>query len=65
MLRRYLLVVLVALSGAAGCASGGSDAEVGNPDLRSELLAMVAADQALRQDLSPERMRDTAFVMEM
>jgi hypothetical protein len=65
MLRQYLPVVLVIVCGTAGCISGGSDAEIGNPDLRSELLAMVAADRALREGLTPESMRDTAFVMEM
>jgi hypothetical protein len=65
MPRQSLLVVLGVLYGVAGCGTGRSDAEVGNPNLRSELLAMVAADQALRDDLSPERMQDTAFVMEV
>lgn len=65
MLRQCLLVVPMALYGAIGCASGSSDAEVGNPDLRSELLAMAAADQELSQDITPERMRDTAFAAEM
>jgi hypothetical protein len=62
---RTVVATAVVLWGVSACVSRGSGGDVGNPDLRSELLAMAAADQELRQDITPERMRDTAFAREM
>jgi hypothetical protein len=47
------------------CAVGSDEEKPGNSELRNELLAMVEADQALRADLSPERIQDTAFLSQM
>ncbi len=51
-------------AGAIGCGASGED-QIGNAELRAELLAMAEVDQALRTDLSPERMQDTAFLSQM
>lgn len=56
--------LLVAAS-AFGCAREAGEKQVGDVELRDELLAMAEADQALRADMSPERMKDTTFISQM
>lgn len=47
-----------------GETAGASQAEI--PDtVRRELVQLGAEDQAIRQGLTPERMQDTAFLMQM
>jgi hypothetical protein len=77
LLRRYRLPLWIAIAClSAGCsragdapeggggpgASSGAAREAQFPDsLRQELVRMGREDQQIRQDLSPERLRDTAF----
>jgi len=65
---RTAIISMTVWLAAMSCSASNPDSEVGqftNSGLRTELLAMAEADQALREDLSPERMQDTTFLIEM
>jgi len=64
-LSRRLCGSLLVAASVFGCAREAGEEQGADAELRDELLAMAEADQALRADMSPERIKDTAFISQM